>query len=78
MEIAAGQFKAQCLKLMDHVRDTHERIVVTKHGRPVAQMVSLHDGEKPTPVFGRMRGLLTAGRDLIAPTGEFPGGLDSG
>ena len=77
MEIAAGQFKAQCLKLMDHVRDTHESIVVTKHGRPVAQMVSLR-GEKPTPVFGRMRGLLSVGGDLLAPTGEFPGGLDSG
>lgn len=77
MEIAAGQFKAQCLKLMDHVRDTHERIVVTKHGRPVAQMVSLA-GEKPEPVFGRMRGLLAAGGDLIGPSGELSGGPDSG
>jgi len=77
MEIAAGQFKAQCLKLMDHVRDTHERIVVTKHGRPVAQMVSL-SAEKPEPVFGRMRGLLGVGGDLIGPAGEFPGGPDSG
>jgi prevent-host-death family protein len=77
MEIAAGKFKAQCLKLMDHVRDTHERVVVTKHGRPVAQMVSL-SAEKPEPVFGRMRGLLTVGGDILSPTGELSGGLDSG
>lgn len=77
MEIAAGTFKAQCLKLMDHVRDTHERIVVTKHGRPVAQMVSLAE-EKPEPVFGRMRGFLTVGGDLIGPAGALSGGFDSG
>jgi prevent-host-death family protein len=77
MEIAAGKFKAQCLSLMDHVRDTHERIVVTKRGQPVAQMVSL-EREKPAPVFGRMGGLLTVGGDLVGPTGELPGAIDSG
>jgi prevent-host-death family protein len=77
MEMAAGKFKAQCLKLMDYVRDTHERIVVTKHGQPVAQMVSL-EPEKPAPVFGRMRGLITLGTDIVGPSADLPGGIDSG
>ncbi|MFP3959509.1 MAG: type II toxin-antitoxin system Phd/YefM family antitoxin [Spirochaetaceae bacterium] len=77
MEIAAGKFKAECLKLMEHVRETHEHIVVTKRGKPVAQMVSLPE-QKPEPVFGRLRGLLTITGDLTAPTGELFGGLDSG
>ncbi|MFO8064898.1 MAG: type II toxin-antitoxin system Phd/YefM family antitoxin [Spirochaetota bacterium] len=76
MEIAAGRFKAQCLSLMDHVRDTHERVVVTKRGQPVAQMISLQE-DKPSPVFGRMGGLLTVGGDIVGPTGELPGGVDS-
>lgn len=76
MEIAAGKFKAQCLSLMDYVHDTHEQVVVTKHGRPVAQMVSLPQ-EKPAPVFARMSGLFTVGGDVVGPTGELPGGVDS-
>lgn len=39
MKIAAGQFKAQCLKLMDKVQQTREEIIITKHGQPVARLV---------------------------------------
>lgn len=54
MEIGAGKFKAHCLQLMDRVRDTHERVVITKHGKPVAQMVWVEE-QKPQPLFGRLR-----------------------
>ena len=39
MEIAAGLFKAQCLKLMDRVAERHETITVTKRGKAMAQLV---------------------------------------
>lgn len=55
MEIAAGRFKALCLGLMDHVRDTHERVVITKHGTPVAQLVPV-EPEPRTPLAGALRG----------------------
>ena len=55
MMIAAGKFKAECLKLMDHVRDTHERVVITKRGEAVAQLTPIKD-EAPRPLFGRLRG----------------------
>lgn len=66
MQIAAGRFKAQCLQLMDLVHDTHQRVVITKHGRPVAQLVSV-DREKPRPVFGRLRGRIESASDLVGP-----------
>ncbi|HEX4747316.1 MAG TPA: hypothetical protein VFU99_10590 [Gaiellaceae bacterium] len=34
--IAAGKFKAQCLRLLDEVAETGETIVVTKRGKAVA------------------------------------------
>ncbi|MGD0181663.1 MAG: type II toxin-antitoxin system Phd/YefM family antitoxin [Terriglobales bacterium] len=37
--MAAGQFKARCLKVMDEVRSTREPVVITKKGRPVAKLV---------------------------------------
>lgn len=38
MDVPAAQFKAECLKLMDEVEKTRQPIVITKHGRPVAQL----------------------------------------
>jgi prevent-host-death family protein len=37
--IAAGQFKARCLKVMDEVQNTREPVVITKKGKPVAKLV---------------------------------------
>jgi len=37
--MGAGQFKAQCLKVMDDVAITREPVTITKKGRPVAKLV---------------------------------------
>ncbi|MFW5688527.1 MAG: type II toxin-antitoxin system Phd/YefM family antitoxin [Spirochaetota bacterium] len=51
---------------MDLVHDTHQRVVITKHGRPVAQLVAVEQ-QKPRPVFGRLRGRVEAFSDVIGP-----------
>ncbi|MCY3953070.1 MAG: type II toxin-antitoxin system Phd/YefM family antitoxin [bacterium] len=37
--IPAAQFRDQCLRLVHGVRATGEKLIVTKHGRPVAAVV---------------------------------------
>jgi prevent-host-death family protein len=37
--IAAAEFKAKCLALLDEVAETKEELVVTKRGKPVAKLV---------------------------------------
>ena len=66
--IAAGEFKARCLKLMDQVRDKHTEIVITKRGKPVAKLVPVED--TVPDIFGRMKGTVTIHGDIVAPTGE--------
>ena len=39
MKIAAGQFKAKCLKLMDNVYKNNEEVIITKYGKPIAKLV---------------------------------------
>jgi len=66
MEISAGEFKAKCLKLMDSVASTHEPLIITKHGKPVAMMVPVMP--KPdTPLFGYMANTATVRGDIVAP-----------
>jgi prevent-host-death family protein len=53
--IAAAEFKARCLELMDRVRETGVEYVVTKHGEPVARLVPCTTGRK-RGLFGSMKG----------------------
>jgi prevent-host-death family protein len=67
--IAAGEFKAKCLHLLDEVQQKRMEIVITKRGRPVARLVPVEE-EFPS-VFGRMKGSITILGDIVAPTGEI-------
>ncbi|HEX5476167.1 MAG TPA: type II toxin-antitoxin system prevent-host-death family antitoxin [Vicinamibacterales bacterium] len=57
--VAAAEFKATCLELMDRVRETGAEYVVTKHGRPVAKLVPFR-GPSRRPFFGSMEGTVIA------------------
>jgi prevent-host-death family protein len=69
VEIAAGKFKAQCLKLMDRVKKNRERIIITKRGQPVAQLGPF-DEEQPQDIFGALRGLVLEEGDILSPLEE--------
>ncbi len=66
--IAAGEFKAKCLHLLDEVQRNRKEILITKRGRPVARLLPAE--ENVAPVFGRMKGTVEILGDIVAPTGE--------
>jgi prevent-host-death family protein len=70
MRIAAGEFKAKCLKLMDEVCRTGEEIVITKRGRAVARLVSVKPAKRRSRLLGCMAGTVKVTGDIIGPTGE--------
>jgi prevent-host-death family protein len=65
VDVSAAQFKAQCLKLMDQVERTRKPIVITKHGRPVAQLAPV-PGETRS-LFGYMKGTVRIEGNIVAP-----------
>lgn len=58
-DVAAADFKARCLELMDRVRETGAEYVITKHGRPVAKLVPFTPSAT-TSFFGSMKGTVLA------------------
>jgi len=63
--IAAGEFKAKCLKLMDEVAETRKPLVITKHGKPVVQVIPVSE---PKPrLFGSMKGTGVILGDIVSP-----------
>jgi prevent-host-death family protein len=76
LEIAASEFKAKCLDLMDQLAARKlDRIIVTKRGRPVAVLTP-----PPTPkevaegLFGCLKGRMVAPADFdfTAPVLDEP------
>lgn len=60
--IPAGRFKAECLALLDRVSETGEALVVTKRGRPVAEVVPVR-----RRASRRLRGSVTVHGDIVGP-----------
>lgn len=63
--IKASEFKAKCLKLMDHVAETGEEFVISKNGQPVARLVPYR--VKPVSLLGIDKGRIKILGDIIAP-----------
>ena len=63
----AGEFKARCLKVMDHVRAKREPVLITKKGRPVAKLVPADGGTED--IFGCLAGRIEIVGDIESPVG---------
>lgn len=66
--ISISEFKAKCLGLLQQVSEENEVLIVTKHGKPIAEV-------RPCPkdletALQRFRGSVTYSGDLISPLDE--------
>ena len=64
-----SQFKSHALKILDQVAKTHEVIVITKRGKPLAQ-ITPYRTSAITPQSGRLSNALVFEKDVISPLGE--------
>jgi prevent-host-death family protein len=68
-KIAAGEFKARCLTLMEDVRSTREPLIITKRGKPVAKLVPVEDTKDD--FIGRLEGVFRIVGDIESPIDEW-------
>ncbi len=62
--IGAGEFKVKCLQLLDEVAETRQPLVITKFGKPVAQLVPMPPKVK---LRGALRGTVLFEGDIVSP-----------
>jgi prevent-host-death family protein len=61
-KMAAAQFKAQCLAVMDQVSQSGCTVVITKHGKAVVKLVPANEGEDE--IFGALAGIARITGDI--------------
>lgn len=70
VEVPISEFKAKCLAMLEQVRKTRKPIRVTRHGKPVADILP------PAPAFDRkawIGSMKNSGRilgDIISPAND--------
>lgn len=63
--MAAGEFKAKCLQVMDQVRSTRTPVVITKRGKPIAKLVPAE--ESRSSAFDSLKGKIEILGDIVSP-----------
>ena len=68
-KLSISKFKAHALKLIDNVSKTHEEIIITKRGLPIAKVIpNFSKNNKPVP--GKLSNTLINENDIISPLGK--------
>lgn len=63
----AGEFKTNCLSVMDEVAARRESVVITKHGHPVAKLVPMDEDGAHDDIFGFFSGKGSISGDVVSP-----------
>jgi len=66
-EIAISKFKATCLSVLEQVRKTKKPILVTRFGKPIAEIGPPPPPKRPANWLGNMAGTGKIVGDIISP-----------
>jgi prevent-host-death family protein len=66
--MAISVFKAHALQAVDRVARSREGIIITKRGKPLAQVVP-YEGALAKPLPGKLAHALVYEKDIVSPLG---------
>jgi prevent-host-death family protein len=67
--IQSRLFKAKCLQIINDVKEKHIRVIITKHGKPIAKLVPVEDASSQI-LLGCMKDTITIKEDIVSPLEE--------
>lgn len=70
-EVPISQFKAKCLALLEQVNKTKKPLRITRHGKPVADVVPAVPATDRAALFGSMRNSIKILGDIVSPVIEL-------
>ena len=71
-EVSVSTFKATCLELLREIQETGQIILITKHGKPIAEVHPPQQKRDRSPI-GIMKGRGAILRDIVSPAAPADG-----
>lgn len=69
-EIAISQFKAKCLAILERVQKTKQPVRITRHGKPVAEVIPATPVMDRSAWIGSMKDSMEILGDIISPASD--------
>jgi len=69
-EVAISEFKAKCLSMLAEVQKTKKPLLVTKFGKPIAEVIPASSNRKNRSWLGSMKGKIKILGDIVSPVFE--------
>ncbi len=66
-KMAISKFKAQCLAVLERVRQVRKPILITRFGEPVAEVVPPSASPRPREWMGSLKGTGKIVGDIVQP-----------
>jgi prevent-host-death family protein len=70
VEVPISVFKAKCLALLEEVRRTRKPIRITRHGKPVAEVVPSEPVMDRAKWLESIKGSVTIVGDIVSPAND--------
>lgn len=70
MHVTSAEFRSNCFKILDKIELTHEEVVITRRGRPIARLVHFDHGDNKDPLLGALAGMGRTIGDLTEPVAD--------
>ena len=64
-----SDFKTHALQILDQVSKTHESLVITKRGKPLAQIIPYQNPDLKS-IPGKLAAVFIFEKDIVSPLGE--------
>jgi prevent-host-death family protein len=66
-EINISEFKAKCLAIVDRVNKTKKPVLITRRGKPVAEVIPATPQKDNMDWIGSMKGKMEILGDIVSP-----------
>jgi len=64
--VPVSEFKAKCLRLIDEIQKTRQSLRITRHGRPIVEVIPAGPDRK-RKFLGDMAGTVEIFGDIVSP-----------
>lgn len=64
--LSVSKFKATCLAVLEDVKKHKKRVLITKRGKPIAEIVPYEDNQTRTPLKDTVQFM----EDIVSPVAE--------